>query len=460
MAVKRNTLDLTRGKLFPKIIRFAIPLALTHLLNLSFHAADTIVIGRWGSAESMAAIGATGPLVGLLVNFFAGLSTGVNVLAAQYYGARDTKRMTRLVHTSTLLSIICGAIVALTGLLMMHWMVEVTGIPAELQKKSILYLLITFAGLPFQIFYAFVCAIMRAVGNTKSPLYFLIYAGVANIFLNILLVVFFNLDVAGVAIGTVASHIISTILGVRWLMKSRGATRLILKNLRIDFESLRGIIGIGVPAGVQGACFSLSNIVVQSGVNSLGAAAIAGSTAEITVEWLIYAVTFAMHHTTIAVIGQNYGAQKTRRMIRSVYICFCLTFGITLIGGWILYLFSPQLISIFTDDPEVIRWGIIRARSIFTIYFLLGAMDFASGALRGLGCSLLPAVATILGTCGARIMWVKYVFPNYRTMESLMLCYPVSWITVAIVNFALLYVICRALINRTPSYWLKFCKQR
>ena len=460
MAVNRNTIDLSNGALFPKIIRFAIPLVLFHLLNLSFLAADTFVIGRWGSAASMAAIGATGPLVGLLVNFFVGLSTGVNVLAAQYYGAKDAKRMTRLVHTSTALSVICGIIIAIAGWASINWMVEITGIPDELRSKSILYLVITFAGAPFQIFYAFICAILRAIGDTKSPLYFLIFSGLTNIVLNVLLVVFFQWDVAGVAIGTVASHVVSVYLGMKRLMKNRGATRLILKNIRVDMEALRGILAIGIPAGVQGACFSLSNIVVQSGVNSLGAAAIAGSTAEITVEWLIYAVVFAMHHTTIAVVGQNYGARKTRRMIRSMYICLASTFGITLVGGWLLYWFSPQLIGIFSVDPEVIRWGVVRARSIFTIYFLLGIMDFASGALRGLGCSLLPAIATILGTCGARVLWVKLVFPHYRTMESLLLCYPVSWITVAVVNVVLLILICRALVNQTPSYWLKFCKKR
>ena len=191
MAVNRNTIDLSNGPLLGKIIRFAIPLALTHLLNLSFHAADTVVIGRWGSAESMAAIGATGPIVGLLVNLFAGLSTGVNVLAAQYYGAKDSRSMTRLVHTSTALSLICGIFVAVIGWAATHWMVKVTGIPEELQTKSILYLAIIFGGLPFQIFYAFICAVLRTIGDTKSPLYFLIYAGIANVVLNILLVVFF-----------------------------------------------------------------------------------------------------------------------------------------------------------------------------------------------------------------------------------------------------------------------------
>ena len=445
MAVNRNTIDLSNGPLLGKMIRFAIPLALTHLLNLSFHAADTVVIGRWGSAASMAAIGATGPIVGLLVNLFAGLSTGVNVLAAQYYGAKDSRSMTRLVHTSTALSLICGIFVAVIGWAATHWMVKVTGIPEELQTKSILYLAIIFGGLPFQIFYAFICAVLRAIGDTKSPLYFLIYAGIANVVLNILLVVFFKWDVAGVAIGTLASHVISVYLGMKRLMRNRGATRLILKNIRLDMDSLQKILRIGVPAGVQGACFSLSNIVVQSAVNTLGAAAIAGSTAEITVEWLLYAIVFSLHHTTIAVVGQNYGAKKTRRLIRSIYISAGLTSGVTLAGGWLLYWFSPELISIFTNDPEVIRWGLIRCRSIFTIYFLLGFMDFASGALRGLGCSLPPAVATILGTCGARVLWAKLVFPRYGTMESLLLCYPVSWILVAAINIAMLYCICNDL---------------
>ncbi|MBR7108004.1 MAG: MATE family efflux transporter [Lentisphaeria bacterium] len=447
MAVNKNSINLSEGPLTSKIIRFAIPLAVTHLLNLSFHAADTVVIGRWGSAESMGAIGAVGPIVGLLVNFFAGLSTGVNVLAAQFYGAKDSKRMTRLVHTSTAVSLICGVLVAVIGCSLVRWVVQVTGIPEELQSKSILYLLIIFAGLPFQIFYAFICAVLRAIGDTKSPLYFLIYAGVANIVLNIVLVVFCKMDVAGVAIGTIASHIISVYLGMRRLMKNHGSTRLILKNIRIDLSSLRGILGIGTPAGVQGACFSLSNIVVQSGVNSLGAAAIAGSTAEITVEWLIYAVVFSLHHTVIAVVGQNFGARKFRRLIRSLFICLGITFTVTLAGGWLLYALSPGLISIFTDDTEVIRWGILRAKMIFSTYFLLGIMDFASGALRGLGCSLPPALATILGTCGARVLWAKLVFPRYGTMESLLMCYPVSWILVAVINLVMLYLICRSLVR-------------
>ena len=445
MAVNRNTIDLSNGPLPGKIIRFAIPLALTQLLNLSFHAADTVVIGRWGSAASMAAIGATGPIVGLLVNLFAGLSTGVNVLAAQYYGAKDSKSMTRLVHTSTALSIICGLTVAVIGWIGSRWVVNVTGIPEELQSKSILYLAIIFAGVPFQIFYAFICAILRAIGDTKSPLYFLVYAGLANVALNILLVVFFKWDVAGVAIGTLASHIISVYLGMLRLMKNRGATRLILKNIRLNMESLRSILRIGVPAGVQGACFSLSNIVVQSAINTLGAAAIAGSTAEITVEWLLYAVVFSLHHTTIAVVGQNFGAKKTKRLIRGIYICAGLAFGVTLLGGWLLYWFAPELMRIFTSDQEVIRWGLIRCRSIFTIYFLLGFMDFSSGALRGLGCSLPPAVATIIGTCGARVLWAKLVFPHYGTMESLLLCYPVSWTLVAVINIFMLYCICKDL---------------
>ena len=264
---------------------------------------------------------------------------------------------------------------------------------------------------------------------------------------------FFKWDVAGVAVGTVASHVISVYLGMRRLMKNRGATRLILKNIRIDMEALSGILRIGVPAGVQGACFSLSNIVVQSAVNSLGAAAIAGSTAEITVEWLIYALVFSIHHTSIAVVGQNYGARKPRRLIRSIYICAALSISITLAGGWLLYIIAPAMIGIFTSDPDVIYWGVVRSHSIFSVYFLLGIMDCASGALRGLGCSLPSAVATILGTCGARVLWAKLVFPLYGSMESLLLCYPVSWLLVASINISMLYCICRDLKRGKLGKW-------
>ena len=453
-----KNIDLSYGPLFSKIVCFAIPLMLTQLLNISFHAADTLVIGRWGSHEAMAAIGATGPMVGLLINFFAGLSTGVNVLAAQYFGARDAKRLSRLVHTSTALSMICGLGVAVIGWVFSGWMVRITGIPEELQSKSTFYLMILFAGTPFQIYYAFVCAILRAVGDTRSPFYFLIFAGIVNVFLNIVLVVFFGRGVDGVAIGTVASHIICAYLGTRQLMKSRGASKLVLKFIRIDFEAMRGILKIGIPAGVQGACFSLSNIVVQSGINSLGAAAIAGSTAELTVEWLIHSIVFALHHTTIAVIGQNYGAGKYKRLMRSIYICLGLAVGVTLAGGMILLALAKPLITIFSDNPDVIYFGVLRSRIIFSTYCIIGIMDFSSGALRGLGNSLLPAVATILGTCGLRVLWVKTVFPKYNTMESLMLCYPVSWTLVAVINLTVLYFMCRSLIKKRKSRWISTAK--
>jgi len=436
---------MSSGPLTGKIIRYAIPLVLTYLLQLAFHAADMVVIGRWGSPLSLAAIGATVPLAGLLINVMTGISTGANVLAAQYFGARNSRAMTRLVHTAIALSIAGGLLVAVLGISLSKFMVQATDVPLESQSRSITYMVICFLGVPCQILYNFGCAILRAVGDTRSPLSFLIYAGVLNVVLNMFFVIVCGMDVAGVAGATVISQFLSAYLVIKRLQNNRGATRLILTRLRIDWESLRNILKLGVPAGLQSGCFSISNIAIQGGINTFGVAAVAGMTAGYNVEMLLYALVFAMHHTTIAVVGQNYGAQKYQRLIHAIYVCIGGAAVITLVSGMLFYYFSPQLIGIFNTDPEVIKFGVMRAREMFTLYFLLAFMDTSSGALRGLGSSLLPALSTLLGTCGLRILWVKYVFPHYHSMEGLLLTYPLSWLLVAVVNIVFLCYICKHL---------------
>jgi Na+-driven multidrug efflux pump len=270
MAVNKNFIDMSHGPLFSKIIRYAMPLMFTYLLQLAFHAADMVVIGRYGSPESLAAIGATGAITALIVNVITGLSTGTNVLAAQYFGAKDSKNMTRLVHTAISISIVGGVAASLFGFASVKWLVNVTDIPEASQSKSILYLIICFIGVPFQIIYNFGSAILRAVGNTKSPFYYLTFAGAVNVLLNLFLVISCKMDVAGVAIATVMSQAISACLVVRRLKHNHGATRLITRNLRIDITQLKKILRLGVPAGAQSGCFSISNMVVQSGINSFG----------------------------------------------------------------------------------------------------------------------------------------------------------------------------------------------
>ncbi len=447
MAVNRNFIDMSHGPLFGKIVRYALPLMLTYLLQLAFHAADMVVIGRWGSSESLAAIGATGAITALIINVITGLSTGANILAAQYFGAKDSKNMTRLVHTAISVSLVGGVAAALVGFAAVKWLVDITDIPEASQSKSILYLVICFIGVPFQIIYNFGSAILRAVGNTKSPLYYLTTAGAVNVILNIFLVVICKLDVAGVAIATVISQALSARLVTRRLQRNHGATRLIWRNLRIELAPLKKILRLGLPAGLQSGCFSISNLVVQSGINSFGVAAVAGITAGHNIELLLYAFVYSMHHTAIAVVGQNYGAKQYHRLIKAIYLCVGLMFAINIITGYTLLYFSPQMVGIFSSDPEVIRFGVIRAQEMFTVYFLLGFMDVTSGAARGLGATLIPAIATLAGTCGLRVLWVRFALKHYDTVESILWSYPISWVGVTICNIILLVYLCRKLLR-------------
>ena len=439
---------MSHGPLFGKIVRYALPLMLTYLLQLAFHAADMVVIGRYGSPESLAAIGATGAITALIINVITGLSTGANVLAAQYFGAKDSKNMTRLVHTAISISIVGGLAASLFGFASVRWLVNVTDIPEASQSKSILYLVICFIGVPFQIVYNFGSAILRAVGNTKSPFYYLTFAGAVNVLLNLFLVISCKLDVAGVAIATVISQAISACLVVRRLRHNHGATRLIMRNLRIDITQLKKILHLGVPAGAQSGCFSISNMVVQAGINTFGVAAVAGITAGHNIELLLYAFVFAMHHTAIAVVGQNYGAKQYHRLIKAMYLCAAMMFSLNIITGYTLNYFSPQLVGIFTNDPEVIRFGVIRAHEMFTVYFLLGFMDVSSGICRGLGSTLIPAIATLAGTCGMRVLWVRFALAHFNTIESILWAYPISWVTVTICNAILLIHLCK----KFPQY--------
>ena len=452
MAAERYNIDMSKGPLLGKLIRYAIPLAITYLLQLAFHAADMVVIGRWGTPESLAAIGATIPLGGLLINVFCAISTGSNVLAAQYYGARDARSMTKLVHTSIAMSIIGGVALAILGICFMHFLVRITQIPEASRTQSEIYLFICFLGMPFQIVYNFGCAILRAVGNTRSPLYFLIAAGGINVLLNIFLVVFCHLDVAGVAIATVVSQAISAGLVIRCLQHSHRSTRLIMRHLRVDTLSMRNILRIGMPAGLQAGCFSFSNIIVQSGINSFGVAAVAGVTAGFNIEMLLYSLLFAMHHTIIAAVGQNYGAGKPKRLQSCIKLCMTIAIMLAVTGGSLMSYFAAPLISIFNTDPSVIQFGVLRSYAIFPFYFVLALMDISSGALRGLGHSLQPAIAALVGTCLFRIVWVKFIFPQYGSLQSLMAVYPASWGVVALFNMIILWWFCHQIMQGKQKY--------
>lgn len=442
---KQYKLDMTSGPLFIQIGQYMIPLALSFLAQLIFHIADIWVIGRYADHTSVAAIGTTSTSIGLLINTFTGLSVGANAVVAQCLGARDGKNTMRAIHTSMGTAIISGIAVMLLGMIFSRSMLELIDVPGEIMPKALLYLRICFIGAPFLLLYNFGCAVMRAIGDTKRPLYFLFFAGIVNVLLNLVLVINFNMDVAGVAIATIISQLISALLVVRSLTCNRGISRLYLKYIRIDPAILRRILHIGIPSGIQSACFSASNLIIQGAINSFGPHAIAANTIVANVEYCLYSCCYAAFQTSVSFAGQNFGAKKYHRIAKSFWICSLYSFVATTVLGCIAYLNGKALIGFFLKNSvaETLPWAMIRMKILFITYGLVGVLDSIAGILRGVGKSIFPMIMTILGACVFRIWWAKEIFPQYRTMENLMISYPVSWILVSVCNGMVLWLFLR-----------------
>lgn len=448
MAINKYNMDMCKGPIGIKMIRFAIPLALTYILQLTFHAADLMIIGRFGSAESMAAIGTTMDLNTLMLNLLTGISMGSNVVAAQYYGAKDSRNVNRTVHTSMAFSLLGGTIVALFGFIFCRDFLEMMDVPHAILPKSVLYLRIIFLGMPCAMLYNYGCAFLRAIGDTKRPLLFLIIAGMTNVLLNMLFVIVFKWDIAGVAIATILSQILSAYLIINVLTKMRGACRLVFRFVRLDLPVLKKMLYIGVPAGLQGMMFSFANVIIQKAINSFGPQAMAGMTATGCLEWILYSGIYACHQTSTAFVGQNYGGKKPLRIIRSIWWGLGIVTVISLTLGLCMFMTGENLIGLFRNDPEVIEWGMKRIRIVFVLYFLCGWMDVISGALRGLGYSILPTIVILLGVCVFRILWIAFIFPEYRTITVLIMAYPITWLTAVTAEGVILYFVCKKLLSR------------
>jgi putative MATE family efflux protein len=443
--ISKYKIDMCSGPLFSKIVLFAIPMILTGILQLLFNAADLMVLGQFASHNAMAAVGVTGSLTNLIVGVFIGLSIGTNVLAATYYGAKDNDGLSRTVHTSMAVSIICGILVCAITLLVVKPILIAMGTPEELLAMACRYTWICAIGFPALVIYNFGSAILRSVGDTQRPLYYLFAGGVINVILNLILVLCFKLDVEGVAIATVISQFISAYLIVRALCHEQDACRFEWQKMRIDRKLLRQMMLIGLPAGLQGACFSLSNVIIQSSINSFGALCIAGNTSAASVEGIVYVSSYCMHQTAISFVGQNLGGKQYRRIRQS--ICQCCLIGAILmaISGWGCYIFGEPILELFSSNKEANYWGIERMRIIFTTYSICAIMDVVSGGLRGLGHSILAAVTTLGGVCLFRILWVYFVFPINHSFTLLMISYPVTWIIPAAINGAFLIYFCHKL---------------
>lgn len=446
----KYNIDMCNGPLFSKIILFSVPLIMSGVLQLMFNAADLIVIGQFASHESMAAVGTTMFITNLIVNLFIGLSIGTNVLAANALGAQDRQGLRRAVHTSMAVSLYGGLAMIGIGILVSKPLLVLTSTPESVLPKAFTYMWIYCCGLPFLMLYNFGSAILRAAGDTRRPLYYLVVAGIINVILNLVFVLVLKMDVAGVALATVISQAVSAALVIRVLLWTDEPYRLNWKDMRIDLSTLKSMMWIGLPAGIQGAFFSISNLTIQSSINSFGALCMAGNTAALSLESIVYVGSYSYHQTAISFSGQNYGAGKIDRIRKGILYCLICSSLINAVMGLGFFALGRPLLSIFSTDPEVIQWGILRMEVLFTTYFLCGIMDVVSGALRGLGHSIGPAVVTLLGVCVLRVIWVFFIFPLNRSMANLMLSYPVSWTITAAVNGAYLFWICRKM-SRAPE---------
>ena len=439
------------GPLLGKILLFSIPLMLSGVLQLLFNAADIVVVGRFAGHQALAAVGSTSALINLLVNVFIGLSVGTNVMVANYYGAGDRERLSQTVHTAILSSIICGLALIFIGGFLAKPMLTLMGTPDDVLHQAALYMRIYFAGMPVFMLYNFGAAILRAVGDTRRPLYYLLIAGVLNVGLNLIFVIVLHMGVAGVALATVISQIVSAFLVIKALMNSDDMIRLELKKLKIHPARLRKMIRIGLPAGMQGAVFSVSNMLIQSSINSFGSIAMAGSTAAGNIEGFVYTAMNSFYQTALSFTSQNMGAGKYKRVGRILILCqICVTItGLVLGNG--SYLFGRQLLGIYSSDPEVIAYGLLRMSYLCIPYFLCGNMDVMVGSLRGMGYSIMPMLVSLAGACVIRVIWIYTIFRMNHTLETLFTSYPISWIITAVVHLICFMIAYRKLKEKASA---------
>ena len=436
-------MDMTEGPLTTKIIKFTIPVMLTGILQLLFNTADVIVVGRFTGKTALAAVGSTGSLINLLVSLFMGLSIGTNVLVARYQGAKDDKSVSETVHTSIALGIVGGLILLIVGVVATRSLLEMMATPDDVIDQSTLYMRILFFGMPLNLILNFGAAILRAIGDTKRPLYYLTIAGVINLFLNIFLVTVFSLGVAGVAIATVISEGVSCVLILLCLKHETGAMRLYFNRIKINPSKCIDIMKIGLPAGLQGCIFSISNVLIQSSVNSFGSTVMAGNTAASNIEGFVYVSMNSLHQTCISFTSQNFGAGKFKRIKKVLINCLVIVAITGLVLGNSAYFFGKYLLSAYNNEAEVISYGLIRLSIISTMYFLCGLMDVMVGAMRGIGYSILPMIVSLVGACGLRIVWIYTVFVKFRTLDILFISYPVTWTITFLSHLVCYYIVTR-----------------
>ena len=431
------------GTIMDKLVSFSLPLMLSGILQLMFNAVDVIVVGRFAGSQALAAVGSTTALINMFVNLFMGISLGTNVLAARFFAAGKDRQMSETVHTSIAFAAISGIVMVFVGIFFSKFALELMATPADVIEQSTLYMRIYFLGMPFFMLYNYGAAILRAVGDTKRPLIFLIISGVINAVLNMILVIVFHLAVAGVAIATVFSQMISCILVLRCLYRSEGSYQFRFSKLMLKGCYLKQIFQVGVPAGIQSTVINFSNVLLQSSVNSFGSIAMAGYTAANNILGFLFVSVNSVTQACMSFTSQNYGVRKWKRMDKILVDCMILSMIVALVLGGGSYIFGSQILRIYTENEEVIRCGMEILSYTTLTYFLCGFMDLFPGAMRGMGFSAAPMMLSIVGTVGTRILWIFGIFPRYRSLSVLFISYPVSWILTIAMQVVCFFIVRR-----------------
>ena len=434
-------IDMCNGSILDKLVSFSIPLMLSGILQLLFNAVDIIVVGQFTGNEALAAVGSTTALINVFVNLFIGISLGASVLAARFYATGQEKEMSETVHTSITLALISGIAMGIIGVIAAKGALEQMDTPDNILNLSTLYMRIYFMGMPFFMLYNYGAAILRAVGDTKRPLLFLIISGATNVVLNLLLVIQFHLGVAGVAIATVISQCISCILVLRCLYLSDGSYQLRFNKLGMKTRYVKQIFQIGIPAGIQSTIINFSNVLLQSSVNSFGSVAMAGYTAANNILGFLYVSVNSITQACMSFTSQNYGVRKFKRMDKVLLECLGLTVIVALVLGGGSYLFGAELMHIYTKSTKVIECGVDIMLYTTVTYFLCGIMDLLPGALRGMGHSTVPMILSVIGTVGTRIVWIYVIFPCHRSLDFLFISYPVSWLLTIVMQVICFYFV-------------------
>ncbi len=429
---RSRQMDMLHGSLLDKILLFALPLAASSILQQLFNSADAAVAGRFAGSQALAAVGGNAPVVSLIINLFVGMSVGANVIIANYIGQKNTKKVHEAVHTVYVMALVLGIVMMAMGQLIAKPILILINTPSDVINLATLYLRIYFCGMPCVMIYNFGAAILRSIGDTKRPLYCLLISGVINVVLNVFFVVLCHLSVAGVAIATIIADTVSAGLVTWFLIRSNDIIKLNLRELTLKKEYVKKVVQIGAPAGLQGAVFSVSNVCIQAGINGFGTAAIAGSAAAMNFEYFTYFATNAFGQAAVTFVSQNYGARQFERCKKALRLSLISGMIVTALMSLIFVAGRTPFVSIYTNDPAAIQYGIIRMTIVEMFEFIACLYEIPGGALRGIGYSLLPAILTVFGSCGLRIIWIYTVFHKFHTFQVLMSVYLVTWIVTSI----------------------------